>query len=466
MGVTFDYSNLEFTPYIITQGADAFYDAATYDLDKIEDVQGTSEDNETTLQFNASHFMNVADGELELKTGIKLRQREKTFDSTLYVWEDPTTDYSLADVLGVPSYGLIDISPMPDLNAVRARNASTEFETIELDFVESTLEDFSVEEDVLALYGMARFTNQQMTLTGGVRVEQTDNKMAGNIVDVDAETAIAQTFANDYSHVLPSASIKYNVSEDVVMRGGVFKSIVRPKMSKIAPKFEINEDLEAVFGNPDLKPYEAWNFDLSVEYYFAEGAVLQGGLFYKDIDNFIIDTVYQADDAPYNGSFNGVAFIEAEAPINGDKASVQGFELAYNQVFDSGLILGFNYTYTDSEGDIADRTIALPASSESTYNATLGYEVGAFSARLTVAYRDDYLDELGGDAEEDRWVQDHTQVDFSAEYAVTDDVEVFLKLVNLTDEPYVAYQQGPSQPRLLQYEEYSFTAKFGIKGTF
>jgi hypothetical protein len=40
------------------------------------------------------------------------------------------------------------------------------------------------------------------------------------------------------------------------------------------------------------------------------------------------------------------------------------------------------------------------------------------------------------------------------------------ELVNIFDEPYTAFQRFGSAGRLLQYEEYGITAKFGVKATF
>jgi hypothetical protein len=39
-------------------------------------------------------------------------------------------------------------------------------------------------------------------------------------------------------------------------------------------------------------------------------------------------------------------------------------------------------------------------------------------------------------------------------------------VVNLNDATYTAYQRGPGRDRLLQYEEYSWTAKFGVRLNF
>ena len=487
LGVSFDYTNLDFTPYTITQDGAGFNEAATYEVNKVELVDGKTEDEEMAISFDAARSFDFSAGEMTLKAGLKLRQREKTNDIYLQVLEDFDGDYTLADVLGTQSYGLIDMGPTPDLGAVRAFNNANlsgfEENTFDTDF-ESNAEDFAVEEDIFAFYAMGRYETDRMVLIGGVRVEQTDNDVRGNLTEVVEEGGVRDgvtldddtLFISDiaieqsYTDILPSLSLKYSLTDDMILRGGIFKSVVRPNIGQLAPIFIVEEaddgERQGEFGNPDLDPYEAWNFDLSLEHYFTDSAVVQAGVFYKEVENFIVTAEFEADDAPFNGVYNSVAFDEAEIPLNGDTATIQGFEFAYSQAFDSGLVLGLNYTYTDTEGDFYGRPIALPAAAETTYNALIGYERDRLSARLTVAYRDMYLDEVNGDPEEDRFVKDHTQVDFTTDYEVTDGVSVFLKLINLTDEPYIAYQAGPGRDRLLQYEEYSWTGKLGIRVRF
>jgi TonB-dependent receptor len=266
--------------------------------------------------------------------------------------------------------------------------------------------------------------------------------------------------------------VRYEPVRNVVLRAGGYKSLMRPKISKLAPTIVI-EDNEGEFGNADLMPYEAWNLDLSAEYYFGRNAAVSAGFFYKDIKNYIVDRV--TDDV----TFNGIVLDEVKQPINGDKAKVRGFEFSYSQAFSflpepfDGLLAQFNYTYTDAEGtvladgDLTDpRTIPLPASSNHTFNAVLGYEKGPISLRVAGTYRDKYLDELGDDAGEDRYVADHFQLDISAKYKLTDNIRIFAEWINITDEPYFAYQNFNSGRRLLQYEEYSWTAKFGVTANF
>jgi TonB-dependent receptor len=265
--------------------------------------------------------------------------------------------------------------------------------------------------------------------------------------------------------------LRFAVGDGVILRAGYYESLVRPNMSYLAPRFEIGEEddeREGAFGNPDLEPYRASNFDLSAEWYFADNAVLQGGIFLKDIEDFIVIAGFE------DVTFNGVTADEAEIPINGDEAAVRGLEINYQHALTllggpwSGLLFGVNYTYTDTEGTVNGRTIPLPAAAKNVLNGVLGYERNRWSLRLAATYRAEYLDEIEflGNGDEDRWVKDHTQLDLSAKYNVSDKLQLFVDLINLGDEPFVAYQTGPGRDRLLQYEEYSWTGKLGFRMNF
>lgn len=493
LAVTFDYASLTLPTYQVTTGLAAFNDPATYGVNKMEETEGRSNDDEVALQLDITRELDISEGELRVKFGGKMRQREKSFDLSLQVFDDYNGVYTLQNVAGTQSYGLIGLGVLPDLGATRAFNdanlANFEVNAIDSAF-ESAIEDFVVEEDIYAAYIMGHYELNDLTVIGGVRFERTENAMRGNLVELveedgtrngvvlteDTVFSTVRTFDNDYTDVLPSLSLRYDAENDVVLRGGVFKSVVRPSVGQLAPRFIVEEaddgEREGEFGNPELEPFSAWNYDLSAEWYFAPEAVIQVGVFYKTIDNFIVSAEFDSGDAPFNGVYNGIAFDEALIPLNGNEATVTGYEIAYQQAltqlpapFD-GLLVSFNYTYTDTDGDIGNRSIPLPAASKNNYNAILGYEKGPFSIRLSASYRDEYLDELGDSADEDRYIKDHTQVDLSISYRVTDNVRVFAQFANLNDEPFVAFQSGPRADRLLQYEEYSWTGKFGIQANF
>jgi TonB-dependent receptor len=493
LGIRWDYADTELPRYEIFEGQAGFFDPATYEIDKVELVDGKAEDEETTLKFDATRHFQLSNGDLSVKFGASLRQRTKEFNVDLQVLEDFDGDYTVADVLGSQSYGLYNMAPIMSLDAVRAFNAANldRFELNELDtIIESNIGNYQFDEDISAAYLMGTWRSGNLTVIGGVRVEDTDNdvranrteifeegaELNGEILEDDLVVVTPTQDSNSYTNWLPSLQLRLNATEDVVLRAGFYSSVVRPNPEQLAPIFAVEQnedgDREGEFGNPNLDPYEANNFDVSAEWYFANASVLSAGVFYKDIENFIFNTEFEEDDPPFFGDFNGVPFTEAVIPQNGQSAEVLGFEINYQQVMSflpapfNGVLLGLNYTYTDAEGNTGDRTISLPAASENTYNALLGYESDRLSMRLTAAYRDEYLDELGGDPAEDRWVKDHLQIDLTVNYDVTDSIKIYSQFINLNDEPYVAFQRGPGSDRLLQYEEYSWTGRIGVQMTF
>jgi TonB-dependent receptor len=482
--VRFDYSDIGRPQYDVTIGEARFLDPTRYAFYRLERTTlSDAQDEELSARFDARRTFDLDGGSFDVQFGGKARQREKTYDLTLDYYETGPAGFTLANVVGESTYRIADIDP-----AIGDANFRDFFEANPSGFtrsaidttIESNIADYGAKEDIYAGYLLGRWETQSLRVVGGVRYEQTETDLIGKVtqlvaagdtyngvvVPVDTVFVTPTRFERDYGDWLPSVAFRYEASDEVVVRGGVFRALVRPTFGRLAPRYVVNEDNEGEFGNPLLDPYDAWNYDLTAEWYFAPNAVLQAGVFYKDIQDFIVDVEF--DDVPYPGGIADTAVIA----VNGEEATVFGVELGYSQAltflpgpFD-GLLVGLNYTYTDAEGVAEGRTVPLPASSENTVNLTVGYENGPLSLRLAGSYRDLYLDELGGSAEEDRYVADHLQWDFSGKYDVTDAIQVFAEFVNLTDEPYLAYQRGPGRNRLLQFEEYSFTGKAGLRFRF
>lgn len=473
LGMTFDYSDWRLPRYSLSgNNIPATRDPGEFAFDSIERTAlSLSKDEEVAARFDISRDFALDGGQFTLQFGAKARQRNKTYDKQTEVFDGFDGDFTLADVVGLPTYGLNSIGPVPNGPAVRDFFNSN-FAGFELDETDSAfnsdVEDYRVDEDIYAGYLLGRLDQGPLRLIGGVRIEQTRNDVRANIVRlVDDDIDVAPThFDRDYTNVLPSLNVRYQTTDELLLRAGLYRSLVRPQIGQLAPRFTIEDD-EAEFGNPELKPYDAWNLDLSAEWYLGNNGVLSAGVFFKRIEDFIVTRRF---DTP--GELQGIQFDELTIPQNGDEAKVKGFELNYQQSLNflpaplDGILLGFNYTYTDAQGDIDGVTIDLPASAQNTFNASLAYEKGPLSLRLAASYRDNYLDELGDTRDEDRYVEDFIQYDFSARYHLTRQFQLFAEWVNLNNEPYVAYQVVDGQKRLLQYEEYSWTGKFGFRYTF
>ncbi|GLS99221.1 TonB-dependent receptor [Sphingobium jiangsuense] len=477
VGIDWDYSDDRVPIYTITSGASLVDDPANYQFNRIElTTLSDSRDEEWAAKADLSRIFAMDGGAFTVQGGVKSRWRKKSYDFNMTYYEDYDGTLTLADMLGEQTYRLTGMGLVMDKTAMgsflRANQGSFEIDDYET-ALNSATSDYSVKEDVLASYLLGRWDSDTLRVIGGVRMERTWNELNGSLVSDDGDEVLVTPvrYERHYTDWLPSLTLRFSPRNDMVFRMAGYKSLVRPKLSRLAPRFIVNEDDEAEFGNPDLKPYEAWNFDAGWEYYFSgNGAVSVGG-FYKTIDNFIVDATY------YDYTHEGVTYESFATPINGGKAQVLGLEASYSQLLDflpaplDGLLVQANYTYTYSRGrvldeDMRERTIALPSNSRNTFNIVLGYEKGPVSIRAAGTYRDKYLDEIGGSAEEDRYVDNHFQLDLSAKYKVAENVRLFVEWVNVNNAKYFAYQNYNGRRRLLQFEKYGPTIKFGAKVSF
>ena len=233
-----------------------------------------------------------------------------------------------------------------DFHLVERAGAQLHAGTSDIGAFDSLLDDYSVTEDVAAGYLLGRWDSATLRVIGGVRYEHTKNDIRANTVltveeggelpdgtTADDDTIASVTpnrFKRSYGDWLPSLTIRWEPQQNLVLRAAGYKSLVRPKLSKLAPHFTIeqndDDEREGDFGNPDLKPYRAWNFDAGVEYYLPGNGAQSAGVFYKDIKDFIVDAKYRDP-----GTWQGIAYDEATIPMNGDSAKVWGLELSYQQ---------------------------------------------------------------------------------------------------------------------------------------
>lgn len=478
--VNFNYADPRIPTFDVTSGADLFNDPSEYAFNRVEQtILSDSRDREYAIKGDIARAFATDSGTFTVQAGMKARWRKKSYDFNMNYYDKSNLD--LADVLGDQTYRLANIGPVPAKGAASdyfyANQSAFRLDPVASEY-ESAAADYDAKEDVLATYLMGRWDSETLRLIGGVRMEQTRNVLRGNLVDTDGDenSITPNIFTKHYTDWLPSLTARLEPSQGLVFRAAGYKSLVRPKLSQLAPRFLRDEDGAAEFGNPDLKPFRAWNLDASAEWYFSRNGALTAGLFWKSIKNYTA----QIRDFD-NGSYNGVAYSEASYFVNGDTAKVKGVELSFSQVLNflpsplDGLLVNLNYSYTDAKAKITSydgddnaylRTIGLPNASKHTANAVLGYEKGPLSLRAAGTYRSKYLDEVGDAPDTDRIVDNHFQLDLSAKYKVLPGVRLFADWVNVNNAKYFAYQNFNGNKRLLQFEEYNWTVKFGMAVNF
>ena len=293
----------------------------------------------------------------------------------------------------------------------------------------------------------------------GVRYVETDMTTTAFSL-TGAET----TSGHKYSDVLPSLNLVAEMTPDLLLRFGAAKVMTRPALGSVTPgvtAINLVGNLTVTSGNPLLDPTRANTYDLGLEWYFDEGALLSGAIFYKDIATFVQTVV---EEKPFNTSglplsllagnpaLNGSELFAFTQPINTDGGPLKGFELNYQQPLRflpgklSNLGVLLNYTYVDSTISYVTNAAGttppvdndLVDLSKNAWNATVYYEADGLSIRTSASYRDRFLTRVpaanAAALQDAEGTNETLNVDFSASYAITDSFTVSLEGLNLTDE--------------------------------
>lgn len=313
-----------------------------------------------------------------------------------------------------------------------------------------------------------------LRFNAGVRFVETSTEATGWLT-----SNLSNTETNDYTNVLPSLSLAFDATEDVVLRAGVSRTMTRPSLSSLAPiKSYSDVNFTVTGGNSQLEPLVSDNLDLGVEWYLAEQGLLGIALFHKDIDSFISSPTTEgplrAEDraavaAVYPtqpGLLDPSLIWTYRTSANTEGTKLDGFEIAYQQTF-TGLPsfwknFGFtgNYSYVDAETVVTrggtDVTVPLEGLSRHSWNATLYYEVPKWGARVSFNKRDDYLtNNLGSNGNLSEATTGPVRWDMSAFYHLNDSFSLTLEGINLTDEAERLYTTGDGTMDLVREINYS-----------
>jgi TonB-dependent receptor len=423
-----------------------------------------------------------------VKFGFKYRDAEKVSDV-----EDPiyglasgaANRFTLADfnLLGTPTYSHLGSGvTYPNLPTISLDTPATVSGLIGSRVTPNTAStlangvtsDFDIKEKVAAGYAMANLNFGQLTVLGGVRVEDTRTDASGfRLTNGTTVTPVRQD--NAYTHILPGLHLRYEPTQTVVLRAAFTNTVGRPEYSQLYPgsTFSFTDlgnghnDGGISVGNADLKPYVSYNFDGSAEWYFAKGGLLSMGAFYKAIDNPIYGYSQTQQNITYlNLFFDHFAYSQ---PRNADKGHISGIELNYQQQFRflPGPLAGFgvaaNLTLTDSSLTLPNRTdeVKFPRQSKSIYGAQLFYQKYGVQGTVSYHWASSYQDTIGDSAETDTFFNSYARVDAKISYAITPRLDIFVEGQNLNDEVLWEYQGGRKDWQI-GYERYGRTFYLGV----
>lgn len=292
--------------------------------------------------------------------------------------------------------------------------------------------------------------------------------------------------SGSYTRILPSASLRFALTNDTNLRLVYSRGLSRPNPQDIAQAGTFDRSVAPVsvsLGNAGLKAEAADNVDVLVEHYINPFGLIQAGYFYKNLTYPIVtETLTTA-----NGTFFGTncatvpGGCRVKQPINIGSAWLNGFEAAYLQhlTFFPGVLRGLgvsaNYSYT------ASRASGLPGRSDHprlvrnaphSWNISPTYDRGRISARLGLSYNaaninayqfvDANINNGGihGPLGDDYFFA-HLQVDAQGSVRMTHGLQFVVYGLNLTNEVFGFY--FGSEQYFHQREYYQPTVAAGFR---
>lgn len=350
--------------------------------------------------------------------------------------------------------------------------------------------DIDVTERIYALYGLANFESQagNVPFSGniGLRWVKTDIisigyrqpyvitiDTAGDSYSVDPDPdgeLLTNRAKGSYNYFLPSANIAFDLSQEVKLRLAAYRAIARSGIESFGAGIRLNPSagtgldniiFDATTGNPNLKPLRAWNLDASLEFYASQDTLISVAGYYKWAKGTVIsaeepiptdvtittirdggapvtETVTIAPVAPTNDSETRHLYgIEATAshaftwlPDPLDGLGIQG---SVNRAF-----ANFEYPDTSPIADYVDPA-NLIGLSKWTASGSVWFEKWGLSLRANLRYRSGYYKPNSGT---NREIRGATYVNLSAQYNLTDNVQLKLQALNVTGTNDIMYKGG------------------------
>jgi iron complex outermembrane recepter protein len=450
------------------QGGAVSLDYGNYDLNSTEGVvlgtyfDGWTHSTGSALAAKVDVDYTVELGAIDkLEFGVRYSSRDAYNDDVQrsicdLCWEKSATQSALDGMLDVTPGSFVDgtvtfprqwLTPSIDW-LLNSDNQNTMRQISGLGYTGRPAFDptrhFDITEDTTAVYGQFHYAfelaGKEVDGLVGARLVSTSSELNSFEVSGDTGAASPITLNSDDSEVLPNASFRIQLSEDLVGRLNASKTLTRPAFADLNPAMTIRDPIEGQInqgtgsgGNPNLVPYVSSNLDAALEWYFAEDSSLTATVFKRNFDDTVLfkSRTIMRNSIPYVLS----------APENAGKSDYTGYEIGFQYfpenvpTYIQGLGLQSSYTYID--GTLTDKVTGqdtiLPNVSKNSYSFAVSYEKEKYSARVSYVYRDGYKsgENTCCSMPIDIMAQDYGSTDVSMSYDITDDIVITLDATNI-----------------------------------
>ncbi len=329
---------------------------------------------------------------------------------------------------------------------------------------------FIVDQKIHSAYvrGDFKFDVGGLPVSGNAGVRYSETKQLASGTLTSGTTPVPVGYLKEYKNWLPSLNVKVELRDDLIARFAASRVVNRPNVTDSAPRISVSRDSPtASGGNPDLNPFLADQYDVSLEWYPAPTTAVTGAIFVKKMDDYIT-----AQNVTIQVPGRGDILLSSN--VNGGDAEVKGFEAAYNQSLSflpapfDGFGVQASVTLVDSKANyfagnrqIKDDLVGL---SKRSYNLVGYYEKGPISARLGWFWRSRYLSSIGSTTTAQSYVDAYGSLDGSLSYQVTPQYSVTLEGSNLTDE--IRYLYGKTKDQPMEIYHWGRTVSLTLRGKF
>ncbi|MBV8379281.1 MAG: TonB-dependent receptor [Paucibacter sp.] len=325
--------------------------------------------------------------------------------------------------------------------------------------------EYGVKETITAAYAEANLEGSGWTGKLGLRAVHTQQSShAWTYTQTSATPDVISAWGSEYlttsdrsyNNMLPSASMKIDITKDVVAHLGLSRTLTRADYTALSavanltpPKSQADPTVgSGSAGNPNLKPIISTNFDSDIAWYFAPRAYVSMGAFHMQMGSYITDGTF-SETLPTllpltSASGSPQSIVNRQylltGPVN-KKASVTGLEFAIETPVYKNFGVNANYTYSDGHDETGH---VLQGSVQDSFNLGGYFENDSFSARVNYGYTSDNY--IGTDRGTPYYQKGVGVLSASLGYKYNDHFSLSLDGQNLND-PILRYYASDVQPR-------------------
>lgn len=349
------------------------------------------------------------------------------------------------------------------------------------------------EEMINAGFAMATTRFGRLTARAGLRNEQTrtdslefdprtpaELRTAGYAVSGGVATTIDgvkyQYFSKPkthrkgrYDNFFPSASLKYDVTRNLIAQFGFSSTIRRPTFNQITGLWQIVDTAfppYVIAPNPRLKPETSQNLTARLAYYFEPVGLLAVNFRQNTVDKLLISNELTPEEFGYNGPLDLTGYTFHTTTQSENTKVLRGMTVEYRQTLSflprPFKNLSVNASYVRSYANLPLAQV-IPHS----FHAGLSYSFRRLNVYGNMSWKADYpitttpIYAVGA-----RFYRHRTDLDVGARFRINDRYALFVSARNITDEPYIQMTRYSDAAHQTLFMQNHVNWLLGVKGEY